>query len=224
MTKLTLNNVGSLIDATTAQTTINGNNATLVTAFENTLSRDGTAPNTMGSNLDMNSFQILNLPAPTSSSSPLRLTDLESFIGTPFVTPYFSASRSSNQTIPNNTATKLQCNTELADNRGWYDNVTNFRFTPQIAGKYRITGSLGVTGTTVTELDAYIYKNGSLYSRMFIAGSSNITSLNVNNIVSFNGTTDYVEFWCLIIGTGTLNALGAATPLTTWFEGQYIGT
>lgn len=81
MTKITLNNVGSLIDATTAQTTINNNNSTVVTAFDNTLSRNGAAPNTMQAPLDMNSNQIVNLPAPVSSNSPLRLQDLSTFVG-----------------------------------------------------------------------------------------------------------------------------------------------
>jgi len=59
--KVTLANVQNLIDATTAAATINGNNAAIVAAVNNTLSRDGTSPNTMGANLDMNGFQILNL-------------------------------------------------------------------------------------------------------------------------------------------------------------------
>lgn len=79
--KLTLNDVGSLIDATTAQTTINNNNDAIETAFENTLSRDGTAPNKMSSLLDMDSHQILNLPVPVSANSPLRLQDLDDFVG-----------------------------------------------------------------------------------------------------------------------------------------------
>lgn len=61
MSKLTLNNVGNLIDATTAATTINDNSAAIVAAMENTLSRDGTTPNQMGSDLDMNSNDILNV-------------------------------------------------------------------------------------------------------------------------------------------------------------------
>lgn len=76
MSKITLNNVGNLIDATTAANTINANTAVIQTAFDNTLSRDGTVPNTMGSNLDMNSNQILNLPAPVSGTSPARLQDV----------------------------------------------------------------------------------------------------------------------------------------------------
>lgn len=81
MTKVTLANVGSLIDATTAATTINSNSAAIVAAMENTLSRDGTIPNTMGATLDMNSHQIINLPAPISGSAPARLQDLSTLNG-----------------------------------------------------------------------------------------------------------------------------------------------
>lgn len=81
MSKITLNNVGSLIDATTAQTTINANNAIIQAAFDDTLSRDGTVPNQMQNNLDMNSFQILNLPAPTTSDAPVRLQELSTITG-----------------------------------------------------------------------------------------------------------------------------------------------
>lgn len=71
MTKVTLNDVGSLIDATTAATTINNNFDTIKTAFDNTLSRDGTSPNTMGASLDMNAHTILNLPAATATGQPV---------------------------------------------------------------------------------------------------------------------------------------------------------
>lgn len=61
MSKVTLNNVGSLIDATTAATTINGNFAAIQTAFDNTVSRDGTSPNAMAASVDFNGNGILNL-------------------------------------------------------------------------------------------------------------------------------------------------------------------
>lgn len=79
--KLTLNDVGDLRNTTTAQTTINNNNALIETALENTLSRDGTSPNNMESSLDMDSNRILNLPTPINESEPLRLQDLNDFIG-----------------------------------------------------------------------------------------------------------------------------------------------
>lgn len=81
MSKVTLNDVGSLVDALTAQTTINTNNTTIETAFDNTLSRDGSQPNVMHSVIDMNNNPIVNLPTPIGGTSPLRLEDLTSFIG-----------------------------------------------------------------------------------------------------------------------------------------------
>ncbi len=76
MAKLTLADLASLANQTTAITTINANSALIETALENTLSRDGTSPNTMGANLDMNSNRITNLPAPAGDNDPVRSQDL----------------------------------------------------------------------------------------------------------------------------------------------------
>ncbi len=80
MSKIILNNLGSdLSNETTTVGLINTNNDTLETAVENTLSRDGTSPNSMEANLDMGSHRILNLPSAVSDLEPLRLTDLDLF-------------------------------------------------------------------------------------------------------------------------------------------------
>lgn len=76
MAKITLNNLPNLNNPNTAVTTINNNSAVITTAFDNTLSRDGTSPNQMGANLDMNSWHILNLPEPSSDNDPIRKIDL----------------------------------------------------------------------------------------------------------------------------------------------------
>lgn len=81
MSKVTLNPVASLIDATTAVNTINSNTTTIQTSFDNTLSRDGTSPNQMQAPIDMNSNQIVNLPVPSTVGSPLRMQDLITFNG-----------------------------------------------------------------------------------------------------------------------------------------------
>src|SRR5258705_5951778 len=81
MTKVITTNVGSLIDATTAQTTINTNTSNIASAIENTLSRDGTTPNQMQASLDMNSNRVLNLPAPSSQQEPVRLMDFITPVG-----------------------------------------------------------------------------------------------------------------------------------------------
>lgn len=84
--KVVLQNLASLENELTAVNTINSNNAAITAAMDNTLSRDGTAPNQMQSELDMNSFQVLNLPQPATANSALRLQDLSTFVGGGIVT------------------------------------------------------------------------------------------------------------------------------------------
>lgn len=55
---------------------LNSNFALIETALESTLSRDGTAPNTMSASLDMNSNRILNLPTAATNSEPVTLGQL----------------------------------------------------------------------------------------------------------------------------------------------------
>ena len=52
-------------------------------------------------------------------------------------TPAFEAQRpQSAQVVSNNTDTKVQFSTENFDTDNCYDNSTNYRFTPNVAGKY----------------------------------------------------------------------------------------
>lgn len=92
MAKLTLTDLANLQNENTAVAAINANNTSVETALENTLSRDGTTPNQMEAVLDMNSFQIINLPEPATDTAPLRLQDLNDFIGggTIYTTPVTS--------------------------------------------------------------------------------------------------------------------------------------
>lgn len=69
---LSLSNVANLQDTTTAQTVINNNSTLITDAFETAIDSSG---DQMLGNLDMNSFQVLNLPPPASLNSPLRLGD-----------------------------------------------------------------------------------------------------------------------------------------------------
>ena len=76
MPKIILDDLTSIQNDPTAVDTINDNSTILEDAFDRVLFRDGTAPNNMNADLDMNSHKILNLPAPRSPLEPARLKDI----------------------------------------------------------------------------------------------------------------------------------------------------
>lgn len=77
MTKITLTDLANLQNETTAVNAINTNNSIIEGAFDNTLSLDGTSPNSMQANFDMNSNRILNLPAADTPDQPVRKAEFD---------------------------------------------------------------------------------------------------------------------------------------------------
>lgn len=96
MAKITLNNITSGYLSTAI---VNANSAAIATAFENTLSRDGTSPNSMNANIDMNSYKVINLAAPTNNADAVRLVDLQ---GASVVTDFPSQSGNSGKILTTN--------------------------------------------------------------------------------------------------------------------------
>jgi hypothetical protein len=73
---ITLAPVTSFTNDSSAVATVNANNVLIQTAFLDVLGRSGFSPNAMQSVLDMNSFNIVNLPPPATVNSPVRLVDV----------------------------------------------------------------------------------------------------------------------------------------------------
>ncbi len=67
MAKLTISDFSSLANQTSFLNALNAAFTAIETALENTLSRDGTTPNTLSADLDANSQKIINLATPTLS-------------------------------------------------------------------------------------------------------------------------------------------------------------
>ena len=82
------------------------------------------------------------------------------------MTPAFFAYLSSNQNPSQNVYTKVTFDTEDVDSDGTYDNSTNYRFTPAVAGKYLVFAQIETYGSNVSNLNynnTRIMKNGSEY-------------------------------------------------------------
>jgi hypothetical protein len=77
MSKLTL---AALASGYRSSNRLNENFETIEDAFQNTISRDGTSPNYMEADFDMNGYRILNSPAPISPTHLVRLQDLQNYV------------------------------------------------------------------------------------------------------------------------------------------------
>jgi hypothetical protein len=137
-------------------------------------------------------------------SESLNLADTYDFTGTVtgaggVNTPAFLATMTSNQSIAFNTNVKMQFSSEVFDTDNCYDNTTNYRFTPNVAGKYYVTVYVYLDGGGQGNLRILlpkIFKNGSqelISGGDFATGYQNNATYGVSGIVEMNGTTDYLE-------------------------------
>lgn len=118
--------------------------------------------------------------------------------------PAFSAYRATDQSISSGAWTKLQAATESFDTAAAYDNATNYRFTPLVAGYYQVNGAIYVNAVSgLTNVGARIYKNGSANTLGTICGSASSAEGGalVSDLIYMNGTTDYIELFGYCTGT-----------------------
>tara|TARA_R100000664_G_scaffold33997_1_gene53246 strand:+ start:4696 stop:5238 length:543 start_codon:yes stop_codon:yes gene_type:complete len=113
-------------------------------------------------------------------------------------TPSFQATVNAAQTIATGTATKINFNTENFDTDGTYD-VSSYRFTPAVAGKYLIHGRIGWADEPVEDKsqETRIFKNGSLVfqaNRRTAASTGRDATVACIAIVDL-GASDYVEIF-----------------------------
>jgi len=142
-------------------------------------------------------------------------------------TPAFEAYLSADQTVSDGVNTKIQFDTEIYDTNNIYDNSTNYRFTPTVAGKYFVYSVLLFKSDTASQIDdttLRLYKNGSQYKRVntnITTGNTTTLILDVTTVMNLN-TTDYVEIYGnLNIGSGT--AIIEASEKSTYFGAYKLG-
>ena len=134
--------------------------------------------------------------------------------------PAFSAYLNGTQTISLNTFTKVQFDTEEFDTASSYDSSTNYRFQPNIAGYYSCNFVTSfVSSTSAGRNITAFYKNGSVTQRMhdlqLSFGTTRIIC-NGTQLIYLNGSTDYVEVYLYVEGSGTIT-LGAADLYETCY-------
>jgi hypothetical protein len=125
-------------------------------------------------------------------------------------TPAFLARSIAQQDISDNTWTKVQFTSEDYDTNNTYDNSSNYRFTPGVAGKYNLYSQVGAYGISAASQSfaISIYKNGSDYiqQRQAYAGndieSGGTYALHTSGTVDV-GASDYFEVYLRVNSNST---------------------
>tara|TARA_B100000745_G_C20114361_1_gene381446 strand:- start:616 stop:1296 length:681 start_codon:yes stop_codon:yes gene_type:complete len=162
------------------------------------------------------------------------------FDGGPFVlsqapisvaNPAFRVHMTAAQTMSHNVYTKLAYGGIVYDVGGYFDNTTNYRYQPLIAGYYQFNvAQMEYSNIDVMDYILNVVVNGTIHSanrlRVVVPGVDNedlyASILNVNDIIHMNGTTDYVEIFSRSTsedGSGTVTVYGSSG---SDFSGNYF--
>jgi hypothetical protein len=136
--------------------------------------------------------------------------------------PAFSAYADTAQTISSATLTKVTFGTEEFDTNS---NFASSRFTPTVAGYYQFNATiLCKASSTLTFAGLSFYKNGSNAIRTLNVPIASFSepSISASCLLYLNGSTDYVEVYGSITGTGTITFGFNDSAITSRFTGSMV--
>jgi hypothetical protein len=160
------------------------------------------------------------------SASALRKMTRTNFVSGLSNTPAFFAYLNLDQTgNAHQTDVKINVNTEVFDTDNCYDNSVNYRFTPNVAGKYlfQVAGVLDAgTNSNFVDFATLIFKNGNNVAQSQTNPSTNYGrkfTQTLSVVLEANGTTDYFELFSYgdTNNNGTWTAKGLSTTYVTYF-------
>lgn len=130
-------------------------------------------------------------------------------------TPAFEARNTGGQSgVGDAVWTKMTLNSETYDTDNAFDSSTNYRFTPQTAGKYyfyalnRMRSAGDPKSSKIISCGLNFYKNGSYHLGSSSEFQNNLTrspNLFIHAVIDMNGSSDYVELYCAADHTDNSN-------------------
>lgn len=196
MPKVQLNDLSSLANETSVIATINANNAAIEEGFNNTVSRDGTSPNTLEDDINMNSNRIYNVPL-----VPLTNADV--------ATKYYVDSLAGILDPDNNAFENLEIDGTLTVNGASDFNSAVNIDAALTADSATITGTLAVVDTLSAENGTFLVSNDKIHFNP--AGNAGIELGRTDNIAS----TPYIDFHSSTDGTNDFDSRIIASGGTT---------
>ena len=141
-------------------------------------------------------------------------------------TPLVAVRSSTSQTISSGSDVKVQLDTEMIDTNNTFDSSTNYRWSPGVAGKYYMTGTVSINIASAGKyLQAKIFKNGSMVSfQQVVAEGTNNTYSATVDFIDDNDGDDYYELY-IRQNTGSNSSLNshAEAKYTRFFGYKLIG-
>lgn len=199
MAKIALGDVSNFTNETTAAATINANSALIESSMENTLSRDGSVPNTMSANIDMNSHTLLNLVDATQNQEPATYAQLNAAItaltsGAVIQAPYVTTS--ANSTLTNERVLTSGTNVTVTDNGAnstvVVDLPTALNFTGKTVTGGTFTGSTLVSETVTVADNVFTVQDDGDATKQMKFQLSGITTGNTRTLTVPDASTTLV--------------------------------
>jgi hypothetical protein len=131
--------------------------------------------------------------------------------------PAFRAFLVNNQALSNTVDTKITLSAESFDTTSCFNNtgstvggIPAYAFLPNVAGYYQITANVGANATSgLTYNYIQIRRNGANTAFSIYPPYATTTQYgSCSALVFLNGTTDYIELFVQVSGSGSLIALG----------------
>jgi hypothetical protein len=145
-------------------------------------------------------------------------------------TPSFHVYRNATQNISNNTYERVQFDTEVWDTANAYDNSTNYRYTPNEAGKYVFYVKISIYSGTHdnVKFQTILFKKNGTDSAVHSLDSRNGYYMGYGNgmyfeqVLDMNGSSDYIDafFYFQVNNTSDLRIIGGASA--TYFGGYKL--
>lgn len=204
--KITLSNVTTFTNDNSAVTTVNANNALIVAGFDNTLSLNGTAPNQMQANFDMNGNNILNLPQGTSDGNPVTVSQLNAVTTT-----------SGNMPVGGTTGQILTKHSNTT-----YDAIWSVPASPNLTGPITSVGNATAVASQTGTGSTFVMNTSPTLVTPNI-GAATATSVNGNTITSSTGTLTLGSAKTLVANNSLTLAGTDSTTITFQGTDTYVG-
>ena len=141
--------------------------------------------------------------------------------GVPIGGPAFRAYKNTPQAVSDAVGTKVTFTIEDFDTASAYNAATS-RFQPTVAGYYQIIANVyGSSNTSLSYNYIQIYKNTVINAGVVVSPYLGNTALGqATALIYLNGSTDYVEIYVSLGGTGSLNVI--ADTQFTFFSAALV--